>query len=96
MGGKRDEYVQKMKAKIDDWNLAIDHLQAKADKATVDVLDQYKSEIEKLKAKRTEFEGKMSELQASGESAWENLKTGVDHAWKAMGDSIHEAKSRFL
>jgi hypothetical protein len=84
-----------MKVKIDGWNSSIDKFQVKANQTTADVLDQYKREIEKLKTKRKEFDGKMSDLQSSGEAAWEDLKTGVDNAWKEMGDSLQTAKSRF-
>jgi hypothetical protein len=95
MGEKRDAYVAEMKVKIDEWNKTLDQFQVKANQTTADVLVQCKSEIEKLKAKRTDFEGKMSELQSSGETAWEDMKTGVDQAWVTMGDTLRAAKSRF-
>jgi hypothetical protein len=34
-------------------------------------------------------------MQRAGEAAWEDIKGGVDSAWKSLGDSIQTAKSRF-
>ena len=38
---------------------------------------------------------KIEELQTSGESAWDDLKAGIELAWTAMGEAIDSAKSRF-
>jgi hypothetical protein len=48
-----------------------------------------------LKAKQAVARQKMEEMQKSGESAWQDLKAGVDMAWTAIGESIDSAKSRF-
>jgi SMC interacting uncharacterized protein involved in chromosome segregation len=95
MSEKRDAYVEEMKAKLDQWNAGMDKFQVKANQATADVLVDYKYHLERIKAKRAEFEGKMSELKSSGEGAWEELKTGVENSWQTMGDALHAAKSKF-
>jgi chromosome segregation ATPase len=95
MNETRDAYVKDMKVKIEGWNKTIEKFQVKANQTTADVLEQYKREIEKLKLKRKEYDGKMSELESSGEAAWEDLKSGVDKAWQTMGDTLHAATSRF-
>jgi hypothetical protein len=84
-----------MKVKIDGWNHTLDKFQVKANRTTADVLAQSKIEIELLKSKRKEFDEKMSELQSSGETAWEDLKTGVDKSWQTLGDTLRAANSRF-
>ena len=91
----RDEYVRKMQAKLEEWNAEIDTLTAKAGKATSDIRNEYSEQISALKAKQANARQKIEELQQSGESAWEDLKSGIELAWTAMGEAIDSARSRF-
>jgi len=95
MSVERDAYVQDMKKKIGGWNLALHKFQIKANQSTADVLAEYKKEIEKIKTMRDDLEGKFTNLQKAEETAWDDLKIGVDHAWQTLGNSIHTAQSRF-
>lgn len=45
---EKDAYVEKMKAKLDEWNAEIDKLQAKAKQAEADAEIQYNDEISAL------------------------------------------------
>lgn len=92
---KRDAYVQKLHAKIDEWNADIDKLKSKADQVEADSKIEYQTQIEMLKQKREDIEKKMAEMTRSGEDAWEDLKSGADLAWEAMNEAIKSATSRF-
>ena len=91
----RDEYIRKMQAKLEEWNSEIDTLTTKAGEVTAEVKNEYYEQIESLKAKQIATRQKIEELQHAGESAWEDLKSGIDLAWTAMGEAIDSAKSRF-
>lgn len=91
----RDEYIRKMQAKLEEWNAEIDALTAKADKVTADVKNEYNEQIESLKAKQAAARQKIEELQQAGEGAWEDLKSGIELAWSAIGEAIDSARSRF-
>ena len=91
----RDEYVRKMHAKLDAWNTEIDRLAAKADQAGADVRAGYHKQIEALRGQRDEAKQKMERLQSAGESAWQDMKAGVEAAWHAVGEAVDSAKSRF-
>ena len=91
----KEAYIQKLHAKIDEWNADIDKLKAKADQVEADSKIEYQKQINILKTKRDEIEKKVSEISRSGEEAWEDLKAGVDLAWEAMSDAIKSATSRF-
>jgi uncharacterized coiled-coil DUF342 family protein len=84
-----------MQAKLEEWNVEIDILTAKAGKVSDDVRKEYNEQIESLKAKQISVRQKIEELQQSGESAWEDLKSGFELAWTAMGEAIDSARSRF-
>ena len=91
----KEAYVQKLHAKIDEWNADIDRLKAKADQVEADSKIEYQKQIQALKNKRDEIEKKISEISRSGENAWKDLKAGVDLAWDAMSEAIKSATSRF-
>jgi uncharacterized coiled-coil DUF342 family protein len=91
----RDEYVRKMQEKLEEWNAEIDLLTAKAGKVTADVRNEYNEQIAALKEKQATARQKVEELQHSGESAWEDLKSGIELARTAMGEAIDSARSRF-
>ena len=92
---KKDAYIQKLHAKIDEWNADIDKLTAKASQVEAESKIEYQKQIGTLKNKRDEVEKKVSEISRSGEDAWQDLKAGIDLAWEAMSEAIKSATSRF-
>ncbi len=95
MGEKRDAYVQKLKGKLDEWNTEIDKLQAKSEQIKADAKDKYQKHMDELMAHKKEVETKLAQVGKAGEGAWQDLKGGMDKAWKAMGESVQAAKTRF-
>ena len=91
----RDEYIRKMQAKLEEWNAEIDTLIAKAGEVSADVTKEYHEQIDTLKVKQAVARQKIEELKQAGESAWVDLKSGIEQAWSAMGEAIDSAKSRF-
>lgn len=91
----RDEYVHKMQSKLAEWNAEIDRLTLLAEKAAADVRDEYKEQIDTLKSRQEAARKKMEALQNAGESAWDDLKSGAELAWTALGEAIDSARSRF-
>lgn len=91
----RDEYIHKLHVKLDELNKEIDLLSAKANEVKEDVRKEYAEQIDSLKAKHADGRKKLEELQHSGEHALEDMKTGVELAWTAIGEAIESARSRF-
>ena len=91
----RDQYVRRMQEKLEEWNTEIDTLSAKADKVTADIRSEYAEQISALKEKQAAARQKIEEIQHSGESAWEDLKSGMELAWTAIGEAVDSAKTRF-
>ena len=49
---KKDQYVQKLHAKLDEWSAEIDKLQAKADKTSAESRIEYQKQIKNLQQRR--------------------------------------------
>ena len=88
-------YTRKLEAEIEEWNAEIDLLRAKAKSASADAQLDYEQQIDDLKSKRDEMEVKLQELNDASAGAWEDVKRGVDRAWKDMSAAVEAATSRF-
>lgn len=95
MSEPRDAFVKKMKAKLDEWNAEIDKLEAQSRQKEADFQEDVQQRIAELKSKRQETRQKLEKLQNAGESAWEDLKSGVELAAVALGDAVQSARDRF-
>ena len=91
----RDAYIQKMKAKLDEWNADIAQLEAKADGAEADMKMKYNEKIDALKKQREEAAAKLVELRNASEDAWEDIKVGLESAWDSLGSAMKSALSKF-
>jgi len=95
MPEKKDVYVQKLKAKIDEWNAEIDKLSAQANQSQADLKLSYLEHVEELKEKRNEAAAKLESLQEAGESAWDEIKEGLEESFTIWKDSFSKAKAAF-
>jgi len=95
MSAKRDAYVEKLKAQLDEWNADIDKLAAKAAQAEAEAKIEYQNQLDELRAKRDDVRNKLSALQQAGEGAWEDLKEGLENSWEILKMSFKRAKSEF-
>lgn len=95
MSEKRDQYVEALKTKLDEWNREIDALSAKADEVKADLGEKYREEVAELRRKWAAADEKLDELRRSGEDAWEDMKDGAEEVWDTLGRSVRSMISRF-
>jgi len=95
MSEKRDAYVQKLKAKLDEWNAEIDLLAARADQADADAKIGYQKRLYEMRGKREELKKHIAAIQEASEGAWEDLKKGLENSWQILKGSFSKAKSEF-
>jgi seryl-tRNA synthetase len=92
---KRDAYLEKLKARMDQWSAEIDLLSAKADQAKAETRIKYLKQLEDLRARRAEVQDRIARMEQAGESAWEDLKEGLENSWSILKTSLSRAKSEF-
>ena len=91
---KRDQYVEKMKLQLDEMNLEISKLEAKASEATHDARERYEQEMAKLHEHSKAAVAQMETMRAAGEDSWHKLVADMEKTRKAFTDSFHYPKSR--
>jgi len=91
----KEAYLEKLKAKMNEWNAEIDKLKAKAAQSKADLKIEIEKRVGDLEPHRREVENKIQQLvQASG-PAWEDLKEGVQRAWNKLDEAVKSATEKF-
>ena len=91
----RDEYVQKMKAQLDQWNADIVKWEGKAQGIQAEARVEYDKRLEALRQQREQAMYQMKLLQAAAGEAWVDMMRGTDEAWARMREAVDKAGSHF-
>jgi hypothetical protein len=91
----KEAYQKKFEAQLKEWDARLDVLSAKAQKATAEARISYENELSTLKGKRDAARKTLDELGKRGETAWEDMKDGMEGAWSEMSKAIEKVAARF-
>ena len=92
---KRDEYVDKLKAQLDQWNTEVAKWEAKAQKAQANARIEYDKHLKEVRRQRDQALEQMKKVQAATGDAWVDLVRGADEAWAKMREALEKARSHF-
>jgi predicted chitinase len=95
MSTKKDAYVEKLKAQLDEWNTDIDNLAAKAAHAEAKAKIKYQNQLDDLRTSRDDVRDKLLAVQQAGDGAWEDLKESLENSWEILKMSFNKAKTEF-
>lgn len=92
---QRDEYVQKLKAQLDEWNAQVGRWEAKMREAQAGAQAEYQKQLEQVKSRREEAMYQLKLMQNASADAWVEMVRGADQAWKNMQEAFDRARSHF-
>ena len=92
---KRELYLQKIDAQIDQYSAKLKGMRSKATEVHVDMKLEYINQIEKLEEKRDSLKKKYKEISKASESSWEDIKEGTENAWNDLKESLDKAIKHF-
>lgn len=90
----KKSYLQKLSDQLREWDSDIDALKAKAGKATAESKTALLNEIDELRAKKETAQGKLKQLQAAGDEAWDDVKAGVEKSWTELKGAFSKASAK--
>ena len=90
----REEYVEKLKRQLDEWNGDIDQLEAKLAEATGPAREKLEPYLVKAREGSESALKKLAELKASGDESWDKLECEAEHLWKTLKQSVNYFKSQ--
>ncbi len=91
---KQDAYIAKMKLQLDELNVKMRDLEARAQEAKADVRDKYREEMKKLRHQSRLAVAKLDEIKAAGENTWEAMVAEMEKIRDAFTHSFHYFKSQ--
>ena len=91
----REEYVERMKRQIDEWNAKLGKWEGEVQKAQTNVKAQYEVQIKALEKQRDEAVKRLNETRDASQAAWMEVSKGAESAWKAMQSSFEKAWGEF-
>ena len=80
----RDEYVQKLKSQIDQWNAQAAKWEAGSAK-----------QLEEFRRRRDAAMSELRRLQNASADAWQDMMRGADAAFKSMQEAFDKARTQF-
>lgn len=92
---KRDQYLEKLKAQLDEWNAEVAKWEAKTRNAQADMRIEYEKQLETFRRQRDQALEQMHKVQAATGDAWIDLVRGADEAWAKMREAFEKANSHF-
>jgi len=91
----REEYVQKLKSQLDQWNAEAAKWEARAKDAQATMKQEAEKQLNALNSRRDEALYQLKLLQGASTDAWQDMMRGADDAWKNMHEAFNRAKSHF-
>ena len=92
---KRDLYLKKINAEIEQYSAKLAGMRGKATEVQVDMKLEYLNQVEKLEEKRDTLKKKYKEISKASESSWEDIKEGYENVWNDLKESLAKAKKHF-
>lgn len=91
----RDEYVQKLKGQLDQWNAEAVKWEAKAKQAQAGMQAEYARQLEQYQKRHDEALAELRRVQGASSDAWSEMMRGTDAAFKSMKEAFDRARSKF-
>ena len=92
---EREEYINKLKSRMDAWNAGMQKWEEKSRQATADAHAQAEAQIEIYRRQRDDAMAQMKKLQDATGDAWKELMKGTEEAWTKMREAYEKASSQF-
>jgi hypothetical protein len=92
---KRDDYVDTLKAQLDQWNADIAKWEARSHEVQAGARTEFDARMEALRQQREQALYQLRLLQSAAGDAWLELMKGTDEAWARMREAFDKAGSHF-
>jgi len=90
----KQAFLERLEAAHRDWDARLHILKTMASEAKTGLREELRQEIEAVAAKWAAIEVRTQELRQRAEGAGEDLKEGLENAWKELQDALHRLASR--
>ncbi|MBN1409336.1 MAG: hypothetical protein JW969_00730 [Spirochaetales bacterium] len=91
----REEYLEKVKTRLDKLNAGIEKIERKAESVRDDAKAKLQVKIEDLRKKRDSAVSKIQEIKNSSEETWQDLRQGAEDVVDSLKDAFFNTMRHF-
>ncbi len=91
----KKSYLQKLADQLQQWDVELDELKARAGKAKAESKTELLNQVEALRMKKETAQNKLKQLQEAGEGAWDDMKAGIEKSWTELTGAFSNAFAKF-
>lgn len=91
----RQQTVEDLKHKLDQWNADLDRFEAKAGQFGEERRRQLDETLDDLRQRREAARRKLEGMKLASDDAFDDLRKGAIQALDTMQDSLDQARQRF-
>ena len=89
----RDAFMEKLRAKLDEWDAEIAQMEARSRQAKADKQIAYNRHIAALKQHHAEAQAQYTSIQQAPDDTWEELKRGAEDLWARIGAAFTNSRA---
>ena len=93
--GNREEYIDKLTARLKKWDADISKLEEKAENAKTDIKEKYIEKIDELRAKKESIQHKTRDFREANEEALGSVKESIENSLTNLTNAINDAFAKF-
>ena len=91
----REQAIESLKGKLDQWNTDLDRLERRAESFSEERRKELEKTVHQLKDRRDEAMEALDRLGSASDEAFDDIREGAMQAWDSMSDSLEQAQRRF-
>ena len=91
---KRDIYLEKQKAQLEQHSAKIALMRANASEVGANLKLEYMEQVDALEAKLAGLQDRYRDLKDTDEKTWERIQDGAESAWNDFTDLLDRALKR--
>jgi hypothetical protein len=91
----RDEYAEKLKAQLDQWERQTTLWEAAAREATAEARTELEKQVGIVRSRADDLVYRMELMKGASADAWHEIARGADEACKTMQDAFEKARFHF-
>ena len=92
----RHQYVEKLKAKLDEWDHELDTVETQVKDASNEAKQRSQLALAELKAARQQLGNSLDELVDATDEAWQKVRFSFDMAWDSVKSGLLAARAELM
>lgn len=92
----RHHYVEKLKARLDEWDRELDVLEARLKETRCEAEQRSQKAMADLKQTRQQLGQRVDELVTTSDEAWQRIRLSVDTAWENVKSGLAAVRAELI